>query len=168
MTIWLVHTSVFCALLSVPSLDENIAEIFEEFDAFLSGGDELMLPMATIMKTGDHISDIREDGIREDRAKKFVQQVKSALTNTIKGKIRGGWTVPYPLLSNQDLLKYLDSFPRWAHLGITLTNLSIAQEVVYQRKRQSNEDIEIWYDTSNDEISKDIESMRGLYQGIEN
>ena len=88
----------------------------------------LLLPIATILETGNHIAHINDGRQRRVTAEQYVQLVQQALGN-IEGP--APWTVPQPLLAPEDLQRYLNEFPDHA-IEIGLGDLSIINE--YERQ----------------------------------
>ena len=79
MTICLVDTSIFCNVLEVPGRcqdkDAALAGLKEKIEANWS----LLLPVAAIIETGNHIARVADGRLRRSVAERFVAQVKMAL-----------------------------------------------------------------------------------------
>lgn len=131
MSIVLVDTSVFCEIVPVPGRSQLRDEILGQLEEHIQNEVTLLLPIATILETGNHIAHINDGRQRRVTAEKFVQLVQQALGN-IEGP--APWTVPQPLLSPEDLQRYLNEFPDHAMREIGLGDLSIIKE--YERQCQ--------------------------------
>lgn len=58
MTVCIIDTSVFCEMLRVPGRSQRPEEIIGELESKLSADEILLLPIATIVETGNHIGRI--------------------------------------------------------------------------------------------------------------
>lgn len=131
MSIVLVDTSVFCEIVPVPGRSQSRDEILEQLEEHIQNEATLLLPIATILETGNHIAHINDGRQRRVTAEQYVQLVQQALGN-IEGP--APWTVPQPLLAPEDLQRYLNEFPDHAMREIGLGDLSIINE--YERQCQ--------------------------------
>lgn len=126
MSIGLVDTSVFCEIVPVPGRSQRREDVLVKFEALIRGRVTLLLPIATILETGNHIAHITEGGRRRTTAIRFVELVQPALGN-LEGP--APWTVPHPLLNPEDMQRYLSRFPDYAMREISLGDLSIISKV---------------------------------------
>ncbi|MEL6471574.1 MAG: hypothetical protein AAFQ74_17755 [Cyanobacteria bacterium J06623_4] len=55
-TIRLIDTSIFLNLLAVPNRSDSKEQVVQDFKAYFDAGDTLLLPMATVLETGNHIA----------------------------------------------------------------------------------------------------------------
>lgn len=79
MTICLVDTSVFCEILEVPRMASRAGPIKAELRAKVTRGEHMMLPMATIFETGNHIGQNGDGRQRRAAAERFARQVRAAI-----------------------------------------------------------------------------------------
>jgi hypothetical protein len=100
-------------------------------------GVTLLLPIATIVETGNHVARHPDGNVRRDAAVKFVRIVKEAI---------GGRTpfTPTPFLEPEALLQWLDEFPQCAIEGIGLGDLSIIKEWETQCRKHPGHRVFIW------------------------
>ena len=68
----IVDTTVLLNLLNVPGFNEATEVVDQEFRQFSREDGILMLPLATVFETGNHIADVG----RHDLARLFCDQVK--------------------------------------------------------------------------------------------
>lgn len=141
MSIGLVDTSVFCEIVPVPGRNQHQEEVLTELEHHIRDDVTLLLPVATILETGNHIAHISDGGQRRVTAEKFVKRVQEALGN-IEGP--APWTVPQPLLAPDDLQHYLNEFPDCAMRGIGLGDLSIINEYERQCELHQARRVFIW------------------------
>ena len=121
MTICLVDTSIFCEILDVPDVAANAISTTKELRKRVDDGERMMLPMATIFETGNHIGQNGDGRQRRATAQRFAQQVAAA--------IRG--ESPFTatrFVERDEVLDWLETFPEWANGGSGLGDLSIVQE----------------------------------------
>ncbi len=107
MSVCLIDTSVFCELLKVPNMDRRHSEMMGLFAEKLAAQETLLLPMTTILETGNHIGQNGDGRQRRQAAERFVEQVRLALQG------QSPFT-PTPLFSREDLGGWLSEFPDWA------------------------------------------------------
>lgn len=119
--ICLIDTTIFMEILRVPDKASNHAEIYSEFQRKIDAGEEFLLPMATIMETGNHIAQNGDGTQRRTCAELFVEQVQAALDNEAPYAIS---ELPEGAAFRQWLVAYPDSATRGQGLG----DLSIIHE----------------------------------------
>ena len=144
----IVDTSVLLNGLDIPGRNQDREDVFEEFGALVDGGASLLLPMAGVFETGNHIARLRNPEKRRHHAKCFCDQVRKAL------KDEAPWTlVPLPELA--DLAQWLDKFPNHvnerytkggrAKGGPDMSDLSIIEACEAARARHSRRRVvRIW------------------------
>jgi hypothetical protein len=141
MTIALEDTSVFCEIVPVPGRSQHRDATLDQFEAYIREEVTLLLPIATILETGNHIGHIDDGHVRRRTAERFVALVQPALGN-VAGP--APWTVPDPLLDPEDLQRYLDEFPDCAMRGLGLGDLSILKEFERQCELNQAHRVFIW------------------------
>ncbi len=138
MTIALVDTSVFCNILRVPGYDQDYDQVMQGLEHYIRTRVHLLLPVATILETGNHIAHLKNGQVRRQTAVNFVKAVRDALDE------QAPWTVSRPLLDPKDLRDYLAQFPDAAMRGISLGDFSIIQEYARLCKLHRERYIFIW------------------------
>ncbi|MGL5196212.1 MAG: hypothetical protein ACRC8Y_21705 [Chroococcales cyanobacterium] len=133
----IVDTSVFCNVLNIPKLNDERGLVMEQLRDFLEKGTHLLLPMAVVYETGNHIAHISEGRLRRQCAQSFVVQVKMAIAGETP------WTVmQVPTLDEVQL--WLTGFPDSATQGKGMGDLSIVQEWEKSRRLFPNRRVFIW------------------------
>jgi hypothetical protein len=133
----IVDTSVFCNVLNIPKLNDERRVVMEQLRNFLEKGTHLLLPMAVVYETGNHIAHISEGRLRRQCAELFVEQVKMAIAGETP------WTVmQVPTLDEVTL--WLTDFPDSATQGKGMGDLSIVQEWEKSRRLFPNRRVFIW------------------------
>jgi hypothetical protein len=73
----LVDTSIFLNVLDIPNNNQNRNEVIVRFREMITAGDYLLVPMATIWETGNHIAHLPDGGDRYRFAQKLVDEVNN-------------------------------------------------------------------------------------------
>ncbi|OJH39851.1 hypothetical protein [Cystobacter ferrugineus] len=103
----LIDTSVLCEVLAVPSLNSNPSKFQKELTEKIGSGDTLLLPMTSILETGNHIGQCAMNGqIRRRVAQSFVLFVLRALKGELPFR-------PTPFFQAEELVTWLAEFPDW-------------------------------------------------------
>lgn len=77
-SVCLIDTSIFLNLLDVPYCNEARAAVAEDFATFVEAGCSFLLPMATILETGNHIAQNGDGNLRRKTAQRFVFAVNGS------------------------------------------------------------------------------------------
>lgn len=107
MSICILDTSVFCPILNVPSKAASREQILRELKEKIKRQEQLLLPMTTIIETGNHIGQNGDGTLRRQTALRFVDMVTKAL----KGETPFTTT---PMVEKEKLVSLLNEFPNWA------------------------------------------------------
>ncbi len=133
----IVDTSVLLNVLDVPSFNQDREKVLAEFGALLDARASLLLPLAAIFETGDHIADLRSGGLRRRYAEVFRNSIREAL----KGE--APW-VPIRFPDERQLEEWLDDFPDHAKRGPDLSDLSIIKAWETECSRHRSRRVRIW------------------------
>lgn len=79
MTICVVDTSVLCELLGVPGRNARHADALAELEQKLAAREQLLMPLAAIIETGNHIAHVSDGFGRRSAAGRFVELVRPAI-----------------------------------------------------------------------------------------
>jgi predicted nucleic acid-binding protein len=137
VTIGIVDTSVFCNILDIPGRNQHRDEAFEALEGHLNKGITLLLPLAAVYETGNHIAHIGDGGNRRKAAIRFVEQVESAINGNAP------WT-PTPIPDQETMIAWLDEFPDNAMREISLADLSIIKEFENQCRLHRMRRVFVW------------------------
>jgi hypothetical protein len=145
-SICLIDTSVFLNLLDVPKRNESKVIVFKDFQTFIEADCIFMLPMATILETGNHIAQNGDGNIRRTTAQKFVTQVKAAFSGEAPWK-------PIQFPNTEAISTWIDQFPDLAGQnknqkkesgGTSFGDLTIIQDFHKTCKRYPMSEVFIW------------------------
>ena len=115
----LVDTSVLLNVLRVPAKSGARSAVLAQLEVHILADDQLLLPMATVLETGNHIGQIRQNGAERRRcAMELVKVVGDAVTNHVP------WVL-VPLPDQDELKAWLERFPEEATRGVGLGDVSI-------------------------------------------
>ena len=106
--ICLIDTSIFLNLLQVPGRCQDKKQVFEDFKQYIGNGCTFILPMATIIETGNHIAQNGDGNLRRQTAQRFCTAVREAFNGEAPYR-------PSDFPQSSDILQWLDEFP--AHAG---------------------------------------------------
>lgn len=122
MSIVLMDTSVFCNVIDVPGFNQDRDSVLTELGNLIQRRDTLLLPMAAVLETGNHIAQVAGGGgVRRKVAQRFCDNVSMAIDGTLP------WT-PTPFWETEDLKGWLSDFPDHAMRGVGMGDLSIIKE----------------------------------------
>ncbi|MHB8897047.1 MAG: hypothetical protein ACYC99_17990 [Candidatus Geothermincolia bacterium] len=118
----LVDTSIFCELLRVPHMCSDALVIADDFESKLGRGETFLLPMTTILETGNHVGQVKNGSKRREAALRFVKRVVEMIDG-------GSPFSPTRSLEAEALRELLANFPEWTKTTESgLGDLSISEE----------------------------------------
>lgn len=136
-SICIIDTSVFCNILNVPTKSQQHTETMIQFEQHIKSGYTLLLPMATIYETGNHIAQNGDGRIRRANAQLFVEHVQGAFSG------QAPWT-PTPFDNSEEFSTWLSKSPDHAMSGLGLGDLSIIQVFEQQCQLHPHRHVFIW------------------------
>jgi hypothetical protein len=144
-SICLIDTSIFLEILNVPNYNQHRASVLEDFQTYAQSGCTFLLPMATILETGNHIAQNGDGTMRRTTALRFVKEVKEAFTGVAPWR-----TTTFP--NTTEIMLWIDQFPDLAgknkapekQEGTSFGDLSIIQEFNKSCKLFPMSEVFIW------------------------
>ncbi len=133
----IVDTSIFCNVLDIPCMNGEREKVLKEFKEFLEDGITLLLPMAAVYETGNHIAHLSDGSHRRRFAQKFVEEVRQAITGETPWQVM---QVP----STEEVGEWLSGFPDSAMRGAGMGDLSIIKEWEKFKRKVPDRRIFIW------------------------
>lgn len=117
----IIDTSILLELLEVPGRDTRSADIKKQLrEKQRDARESLILPLAAILETGNHVSRVPDGERRRQAAGRFANVIKLALKNQAPFVAR----VP----EHDNLLRWCDEFENWVKPDRReLTDLSIRE-----------------------------------------
>ena len=144
--IYLIDTSILLNILAVQNCDQDTARVLDEYDTYTELGCTFILPMATIIETGNHIAQNGDGSTRRKTAQIFVDMIKDAFSGAAPFQIS-------ELPSSYEILTWLDDFPNHAGRnkspsktteGTSFGDLSIIKEFEKCCGRFAMSEVRIW------------------------
>jgi hypothetical protein len=117
----IVDTSIFCNVLNIPNMNDERNQVMKQLEEFLKDETTLLLPMATVYETGNHIAHLSNGRHRRHFAEAFVEQVKKAIIGEAPWQVM---QVP----TTEEVGEWLSGFPDSAMRGAGMGDLSIIKE----------------------------------------
>ena len=145
-SVCIIDTSVFLNLLNVPCKNQDKEATIQSYSEFVELEVTFILPMATIIETGNHIAQNGNGTARRETAKRFCETVKGAFTGEAPYR-----TSEFP--DTAEILLWLDKFPQLAGQnksptktteGTSFGDLSIISEYEKCVKKFSMTEVFIW------------------------
>jgi hypothetical protein len=143
VSICLIDTSILCEILEVPNVCGSSELIVSDMEDKIRAGETLLLPMSTILETGNHIGQNGDGRQRRRTATKFVRLIEQA--------VRGETPfTPTPFFEPQELLGWIGELPDWAGRvdpqgkGSGLGDLTIYKEFERQCGLHRARQVYIW------------------------
>lgn len=76
-----LDTSIVCNLVPVPGFDQNSAAINEEMNNRMKSGAQFILPITTVIETGNHIAQLPNGTARRKAADRFNTMLGMVINN---------------------------------------------------------------------------------------
>lgn len=108
MNVRFIDTSIVMNLLKIPQRCQDFEMVKAEFDEAIQNNETLILPMATIIESGNHISHISDGNMRRKKALKFQEFLRKTANE------EAPWELYGVELTREDLLVIADQFPDYA------------------------------------------------------
>lgn len=133
----LIDTSVLLEILNVPDRASNHDDFRAQFEEKIKAGCSFFIPLATILETGNHISQKGDGRQKYECARKFVILIEKSLAGITPFKVLQFFT-------QNDLREWLQEFPNSAKRGESFGDLSIQKDLFRLHEISPREDISIW------------------------
>lgn len=144
-SICLIDTSILLNFLNVTNCNQDRELVLKDYKIYVESSCTFLLPMATIIETGNHIAQNGNGTMRRKTAIHFVAEVKAAF----KGE--APWSLTQ-FLEAKEMLLWIDNFPDLAgrnkaadkYEGTSFGDLSIIEEFNKSCKRFPMREVFIW------------------------
>jgi len=140
-TVLFIDTPVLVNILSIPHMNQDDDKVHEQLKKCVYEDKAiLILPLATIIETGNHIAHISDGRIRRGMAQKMA----TYLEMTVNGA--APWVYNDNEIEADDLLKIAQNFPRYAmQMEMGIGDLSIISACnKYKKRVGKGTDVRIW------------------------
>ncbi|NQX46916.1 hypothetical protein HQN87_16380 [Paenibacillus tritici] len=130
MYVNIIDTSILCNILDLPFMSQNRSAVIDELAALQQDKQQiLILPLASIIETGNHIAHIADGNIRRNRAEKMAELIKKTVND------EAPWTYYGKEFEREDLLEISKSVVDHAVMKVGVGDLSIIQ--VYKKYKEN-------------------------------
>lgn len=145
-SVCLIDTSVFLNLLNVPNRNQDMVQVVADYKVYSENECIFILPMATILETGNHIAQNGDGQTRRETAQRFCDVVLGAFEGVAPYR-------PIEFPSSQDIATWLNEFPEKAgqnkspaklREGTSFGDLSIIKDFKKCCTKFSMSEIFIW------------------------
>ena len=133
----IVDTTVLLNVLNVPSRNQDHHKVLGQLERVVNAGSNLLLPLAAVFETGNHIAQLADGRQRRRYAEVFRVQVQMALNG------EAPWAL-VPLPDSVQLVEWLDGFPDQAMQGVSMGDLSIIKAWEDACARHRSRRVRIW------------------------
>lgn len=130
MNVRFIDTSILLNILDIPNMNSHRSVVLQDFQQLIQDDNQvLILPLATIIETGNHIAHIANGQVRRQKAALMAEY----LMNTAAGE--APWQYYGEELEIDDLLQLAKDFPDSAMQGTGIGDLSIIR--AYEKYKQN-------------------------------
>ena len=142
----LIDTSIFLNLLNVPGRNQEVSKVLDNWQSYVDLQCTFILPMATILETGNHIAQNGNGHTRRETAIRFCRVVRGSFEGEAPYQ-------PSEFPNSAELLSWLNEFPDLAGQnkspaklteGTSFGDLSIIKEFEKCRSRFRMSEVFIW------------------------
>ena len=106
-SVCLIDTSIFLNLLNVPNRNQERRHVVQDYIEYAQNECTFILPMATVLETGNHIAQNGDGGTRREAAQRFCDVVLGAFNGTAPYR-------PMDFPSAHEIASWLSEFPNEA------------------------------------------------------
>jgi hypothetical protein len=144
--ICLIDTSVLLNILNVPGRNSDVIQVIKDYGVYVDLGVTFILPMATIIETGNHIAQNGNGAVRRATATRFCEAVAGAFNG------EAPWQ-PSEFPNSAEITSWIHEYPNHAGQnksptktaeGTSFGDLSIIKEYEKCRSKFSMSEIFIW------------------------
>ncbi|MFE3542508.1 hypothetical protein ACFXK0_05995 [Nocardia sp. NPDC059177] len=139
-----IDTSVLCNLLAVPGRDQDHGAVLAEFRRRTAAGHTFILPITTVVETGNHINHVSNGAHRRSCAERFVELLHQTLAHKLP------WTLHEFAWNSEFLTALLSgsetgiSFVEHAQSGLGCGDLCIICERNTYQRRSGISNVSVW------------------------
>lgn len=130
MHVSIIDTSVLCNIINIPHMNSHYKEVMEELKNLHEDTQQLLiLPLATIIETGNHIAHIADGNVRRNRAQFMTELIQKTVND------EAPWTFYGKEFEREELIEISKNFADSAVAQIGIGDVSIIQ--VYKKYKES-------------------------------
>lgn len=139
MHVHIIDTSILCNILDLPFMSQDRQVVMQELTALQKDKQQvLILPLAAIIETGNHIAHIADGNIRRNRAEKMAELIQKTVND------EAPWTYYGKEFEREDLLEISKAVVDHAVIEVGVGDLSIIQVYKKYKNVPAIGSIRIW------------------------
>jgi hypothetical protein len=144
--ICIIDTTIFLNILNVEGRNQKKDQVIQDYQTYVDSGATFILPMATIIETGNHIAQNGDGNRRRTVALRFCKSVQGAFNGQAP-------YAPSDFPDKNEVLTWLDLFPDLAGKnskddtkleGTSFGDLSIIEEYKKAVRLNQRSEVFIW------------------------
>lgn len=130
MNVRFIDTCILTNILNVPGKNEDHENILKEFKQAIKNEEELILPLATIIETGNHIAQSKgaDGNLKRKLANDLSEFIKKGLN------FEAPWQYYGKELNQSSMNCLCEEFPDWAMMSSGMGDLSIVKAYEQYKK----------------------------------
>jgi len=139
-----IDTSVLCNLLPVPGRDQDRTSVLEQYRAFQDAHTTMVLPITSVIETGNFIAQLADGRERRVVAEKFASILGAVARSDAPWQLH---EVDWGTTFLNDLVSGAESgqaLVEHATAGIGGGDLCILTERLHYQRRSAIDDVKIW------------------------
>jgi len=144
MTVWFVDTSILCNIIPVPGKDQDQRLVKQQLKEIQDLRGVLILPVTTVVETGNHISQLKNGHDRRKAAMTLQRLVQLMIERKAPWQLHAFWWNEDFLASLIDGANTGTSLVEHAAAGVGCGDLCVLAERDIYRKRTAIDDVRIW------------------------
>lgn len=130
MHVSIIDTSILCNIINIPHMNQDHQEVLEELVILQEDRQQtLILPLATIIETGNHVAHIADGNLRRERAQTMAELINRTVND------QAPWSYYGKEFEREDLLEISSAVVENAVWEIGIGDLSIVQ--VYKKYKNT-------------------------------
>ncbi len=133
----LLDTSVYLNVINVPGFNQHRDAVLKIFELQILDSAHFLLPLATVLETGNHIAGLTDGQMRRRHAQVLVSDVNKAFTGEVPYR-----ATYFP--DRNEFLGWLREFPERATERMSLADLTIVKEWGRSCVRHPMTRVRIW------------------------
>ena len=119
--VYFIDTSILTNILEIPGKCQDTTQVKIQFREYVKAGVTLILPLATIIETGNHIAHIPNGDTRREKAAMLSEYLRRTVAN------QAPWVYNHDEITDSELASIAAAFPDKAMQGIGIGDLSILE-----------------------------------------
>ena len=144
MAVWFIDTSILCNIIPVPGRSQDRPAVISRLTDLQKAGHSFVLPLTTVIETGNHISHLNDGRERRITAKIFTDLLRLVINNQTPWRLHAfSWDENF-LGSLVEGASTGISLVEHATAGVGCGDLCVLVERDIYRARTGLQDVQVW------------------------